>query len=87
MPLYVLRAGLITFLAAGAKVLAELFLAGLTDIPVVLTGSAVYARIVRTCFHNLDVSFDLFRDRGGILPNDEAYRFERKMVRKGRLYC
>ena len=70
MPLYILYAGLITILATGAAVLAELFLAGLADIPVMLTGSAVHAGIVRIRFHDFDVSFDLFSDCGRILPDD-----------------
>ena len=82
----VLYAGLITILATGAAVLAELFLAGLADIPVMLTGSAVHAGIVRIRFHDFDVSFDLFSDRGRILPDDETNCLKGKMVRKGRLY-
>ena len=60
MTFHVFSAGFITSLAAGAAVLAELFAAGFADIPVVLTGSTVNARIVRICFHDLDVSFDFF---------------------------
>ena len=84
--LYILCAGLITILATGATVLAELFLAGLANISVMLTGPAVHARIVCIRFHDFDVSFDLFSNRGRILPDDETDCLKGKTVRKGRLY-